>query len=194
MTIGIIVAISQLKASKKEALTRFKRETVVATLDILERKMVQTSSITETVFNHPSFLKAPAIDKNALKTSRANSTFNEEWLEWYVDYEQVEFVNLMADLLNQYELLAQYIFSGIMDEDLCYNMQGDHIIRSLEIIKEFWVEARKTEEDKTGEHIAMLYTRWSSRLEHDEHLKAHSALSTKLKSRTPTKSTKIIGL
>jgi hypothetical protein len=182
MLVGIAIALLQLRAFKTESETRFKRETIITTLTILEQKIDQIEKFYDAVYDHESADRMPQVTHKLVGYSKASSRFDDAWLEWYHHDDQVDFQNAVTNVVNSLEGLASYIFSGVTDEELCYKIDHRRVLYYIEATQAYWAEARDDDEHHVFEGIHNLYTLWTERMAHDDGQKALKAAKSKASS------------
>lgn len=168
---GIRAAWLQLKAFNDESETRFKRESIIISIDILEKKIDQIGESFYKAFEHPSHNTIPKHNHQFVGYSTASNNLSKEWLKWYQDPDQTEFFNHITDSLNHLETLSQYLFSGVADEEMCYKLEHSMILKFINDMMIYLVESRTTEDDALYEGIVNLHKTWTARLNHDVSLK-----------------------
>ncbi|MCU1752176.1 hypothetical protein [Pseudomonas sp. 6D_7.1_Bac1] len=179
--LGVAVAIYQLKAFKKEAKTRFQRETIAMSISILDRKLQSIEEYATNAFRESSYLDSPEFSGEIIGLSSAESTFNQEWLDWYESDDAIPFSHLVTLALNDMENFAHYIYSGITDEELCYKLEHNFILSNIEGFLPYIAHARDDEDHVVYESIARLYRDWSDKAAHDKTQKELKKIATKLK-------------
>lgn len=192
--VGIGIAIMQLKAFKAESETRFKRETIITTLTILEQKLEQISDFYDIAFEGDLTDSMPEAQHEQLGVSMASSRLDSKWVEWYHDEDQFDFNNSVTNLLNAIEGLASYIFSGVTDEELCYKLEHTRTMFYIDLTQEYWAECREHDDSALFEGIHNLQVLWSEKLNHDESQKALISASKIAKSNPRPKSQIILGV
>lgn len=164
---GIRAAWLQLKAANDESTIRFKRESIITSIEILERKMDQINASYCKAFELESAAEEPKHSSAIIGYSSTHNIFSEEWKEWYRDDDQVEFSNHITDSLNHLETLSQYVFSGVADEEMCYRLECAPVLKFINDMMFFLVEARTADDDPLYEGIVNLHQTWTARLHHD---------------------------
>lgn len=178
--LGAGIAIYQLKAFKEEAKIRFKRETIALSISILDRKLQSIEALTNQAFQDSSYQESPEFTGEIVGLSRAGSTFNQDWLDWYESDEAIPFFNYLVLVLNDIENFAHYIYSGITDEELCYRLEHYFILSNIESFLPYIAHAREEEDHVVYEGIAKLYRDWSDKAAHDKTQKELKKISTQL--------------
>jgi hypothetical protein len=164
---GIRAAWLQLKASNDESATRFKRESIITSIEILERKMDQINISFCKAFDLETSADEPEHPYEIIGYSSAHNIFTDDWKKWYYDADQTEFSNHITDSLNHLETLSQYVFSGVADEDMCYKLESTPILKFINDMMLYLVEARTTDDDPLYEGIVNLHQTWTAKLHHD---------------------------
>lgn len=190
---GIRAAWLQLKAFNVESETRFKRESIIISIDILEKKIDQIGESFYKAFEHPSCNTAPEHNQQFVGYSTASNTLSEEWLNWYRDSDQIEFFNHITDSLNHLETLSQYLFSGVADEEMCYKLEHSMILKFINEMMIYIVESRTTEDDPLYEGIVKLHKTWTARLNHDNSLKQLAQAQSNVNSHVRPKRAPVLG-
>lgn len=188
--IGIRAAWLQLKASNDESATRFKRESIIISIEILEKKMDQINTSYCKAFELEVAADEPEHPDTFIGYSSVHNVFPDEWKKWYYDLDQADFSNHITDSLNHLETLSQYVFSGVADEDMCYKLESTPILKLINSMMLYLVEARTSDDDPLYEGIVNLHQTWTARLHHDtsqkELIKAQqNAVARKAPERVP---------
>lgn len=192
LIIGVCATFLQLREFKKDSRTRFKRETIASTMDVLERKLTLISDNYCNAFSDPCYACSPP----PLQTtgySSANNTFDPEWLEWYISDERIEFRNKITDTLNNLESLAQYIYSGLTDEEMCFKLEHSVVIHYINELMPYIAQSREHDDDHLFESIVKLHADWTKKLDYDKTLKAQIKSNQILASNPRPRSEKPIG-
>ncbi|MGE7815908.1 DUF4760 domain-containing protein [Pseudomonas sivasensis] len=164
---GIRAAWLQLKAFNDESTTRFKRESIITSIEILEKKSDQINASFCKAFELESLAGAPKHLLPIIGYSSTHNTFSEEWKKWYYAEDQIEFSNHITDSLNHLETLSQYVFSGVADEEMCYKFECAPILKFINEMMLYIAEARTDDDDPLYEGIVNLHKTWTARLHHD---------------------------
>ncbi|PHN79927.1 DUF4760 domain-containing protein [Pseudomonas syringae] len=194
MLVGLAIGLLQLRAFKTESETRFKRETIITTLTILEQKIDAIDKFHEIAFGHESFDEMPEETYKHLGFSKSSSQFNPEWLAWYQHENQIDFQNAMTNALNSLEGLASYIFSGVTDEELCYKIDHHRVMYYIKTTQVYWAEARDDDDNHIYEGIHNLYKLWQQRMLHEDGQKELKAAKTKVSASPKPQSQNIYGV
>lgn len=192
--IGVIATFLQLLAFKKDSITRFKRETIITTMDILERKLVQISEHYGDAFSYPSYPESPQPNVEITGHSSKHNTFNPDWIAWYTHEDNLDFYNNISNTLNDLESLAQYIYSGVTDEEMCFKLEHTSVIYYINELLPYIVQSRSDDEDHMYENIVRLHKEWTAKLHHDKTRKELIRTTEALNANPRPKSEKPIGL
>lgn len=189
---GVIVGLFQIKEFKKEANTRFKRESILLSLEISERKLKAILALSLDFHNNYE-THGPVMTHQCTPPSAFSKEDRENWSVWYEDDSNNNAVNLVVDLLNELEGFAQYIHSGVVDEELCYQLQWAPILYQIELVYNYMSFFQTEQEEHTFENVLKLYNSWSEKSKYDATIKAHKKLTNDLNSTIRPKSTLPIG-
>jgi len=194
MLLGIAVGLFQLKLLKKDMSTRVSRESTLLSVSVMEEKFKELNNLIESTFNNDNFPDRPCFEGeiNGLDISKMNCS-NDFILEMESG-DHIKYENAICSCLCTLETLAQYINSGICDEEVCYKLEGPLFVSHVDFFKEFIALDRKSEDDRLFENIVSLHKRWLTRLEHDNLLKKSNEINNKLKNSQLPSPIKIIGL
>lgn len=191
---GIRATWLQLKAFNQETKTRFKRESIMTSIEVLERKLDQIETSYLNAFEHSSTADTPEHNISFIGYSKASNTIPQSWLDWYENNDQIKFKNHITDSLNHMETLSQYIFSGVADEDMCYKLEHTMILGLINDMMIYLVESRSSEDDMLYEGIVNLHQSWTARLHHDTSLKELTKAQQNFSARTRPKSKPVLGI
>lgn len=166
--LGIGAAWLQLKAFNKESTTRFKRESIVTSIEILERKLGQIAVTFCDAFEYPGYSKSPKPNSPMTGYSSIHNVLDQNWLDWYHHNNQTDFYNNITECMNHFETLSQYVFSGVADEEMCYKFEHALVLKYLDDLMPYIIESRVDDEDPLYEGIVHLHQTWTARLLHDK--------------------------
>jgi len=193
MLIGLVIGLYQLKYLKKDISVRVSRESILLSVSIMEDKFKELNKHTEKAFNDDHFPDRPFFEGKVAGFHRSTIESENDFLSQMESMEHSEFVNSIYDCLGSLETLAQYINSGVCDEEKCYRLEGPLFISHVDDLREFIAFERKNEDDNLYENIVSLYQLWAARLEHDNLLKKSNEINTKLKYSRKPRALKVIG-
>lgn len=189
--IAASIGIYQIKNFRKEAQVRFRRETVSITLEILDRKIKSLINLSHNALQR-DISDAPAFEHRFEGFNKEQIHCNPQWLQWYESDESLDFRNDVIDTLNEFDTLANYIYSGILDEDLCYSLESDYILHQLETFKPYIALLIQDKNSRLYANLVKLYCNWTDRFLHDKTKKEHDKLSKTLAEKPKPPTQKII--
>lgn len=192
LILGVAVGIFQLREFKKEALTRFRRESTLLSLEISERKIKSIIDLAYQ-FGCLSDQHAPVMVNKLTKSSDFDEKEVSLWNEWYDNDENNEAVNFSIDVLNELEAFAHYINSGIVDEELCYQLQWAPVLTNIELFYNYLSFFQLRGGEHVYEHVLLLHNSWSQKSKYDATMKAHHKLGNELKNTTRPEKKRPIG-
>lgn len=190
--LAALAVIYQIIEFRKEAKTRFTRETISTTLEILDRKIKSIEALCHEAFSKRGVITHP---KDSLKISGFcydKVICDPEWMEWYSSDEAVHFRNDIITILNEFETLANYIYSGIVDEDICYDLESYYVLSVFEDLIIFIALNIEEENSRLYTNLVKLYLNWTQRVALDKTTKNHEELSQALASMPKPKPHKIL--
>lgn len=190
---GLLVGMFQLRQFRNESLARFTRETINTSLSILDSKIREIASLEKKAFNCQEFLLLPEFEGEIKGYSANNIECTNEWLNIFNSEKCAEFYNLVMNVLNEIETLSQYIFSGITDEELCYQLEGSLILSYIDNLEVYMAAQRENEEDTLYENIIKLKRHWDEKSEHDIVSRKHRALSEAFKNLKRPSNIRVVG-
>lgn len=190
LLIGLIIGIYQIKYLKRDLSIRVSRESMLLSVSIMEDKFKDIRRVISDVSKEHFILEFNG-EVNGFEISTIVDKDN--WKEQYESDEYYEFRSSTKSCLNSLETLAQYIYSGICDEQLCYKLENTLFIDYVEYFQQYIAIARKNEDDPTYEHIIKLYYLWHKRLEHDNLSNDRNKINTKLSKVHKPNFLKVIG-
>lgn len=193
MFIGVIVAIVQLYFHRRESKIRFNRETITASMNILNTKLKAIHSATNELEELDSYHKVPFFEGEIRGFSKDNVTCTNECFTKFYDEDNKDHRSGVINVINELEALSQYILSGILNEELCYKLEGSHLLSFIEDYKHFIASERESDEDEFCEHLIKLYDLWSHKANHDKANKAHEKATEAIKKSKRPQALKIIG-
>lgn len=193
LVVGLFIAISQLKQLRKESDVRISREAKNLTLSLLERKLKEIGSSQDIIYGHDFYNEMPGFEGEINGFCKAKVNVKNNWLIVFESNDAIDFTSVIGNFLNELETLAQYILSGLVDEELSYKLEGELILNYINEYKLYIAVFRKSEEDKLYEHIIELNKIWSQKQAHDKLTNEHEKLASKLKSKIRPKSVGVIG-
>jgi len=194
LLIGLVVAIAQLYVFRKEAVIRFSRETINNSISILERKVKELRDAQDELWEVEKELDFPSYDGELSELSKNGFGESCEWLARLHHDDCMEIVNSATQLCNEIEVFAHYVFSGITDEDMCFDLQGTLFLAYMEDNKHYLAALRENGDDETYKSAVKLYELWSIKNEHNTALKEFSRSYHKLKGQKRPCAKKPIGL
>lgn len=193
MLAGLAIGILQLRHFKNEIRIRIDRESVLLSVSILEDKFKELSKLCSTAFNednHPDF---PVYTGKVNSFHRDGLQGDEDFITQMKSDQHRNFDSAIGDCLCCLETLAQYINSGICDEQKCYELEGPLFVSYVNDFQEFIAFDREHANDKLYENMISLYHRWTSRLEHDNLLEKSNEINSRLKNNPRPSYLPIIG-
>lgn len=193
MLIGVIVAIFQLYFHRKESKIRFNRETISASMNILNTKLKAIYSAVDELEKLDSYQEVPFFEGDIRGFNKDNVTCTNECFTKYNDEDNHDHKSGVINVINELETLSQYILSGILNEELCYKLEGSHILSFIEDYKHFIALERESDEDEFYQHLIKLYDLWFHKANHDKATKAHEKATEAIKKSKRPKALKIIG-
>jgi len=205
MFLGIIIAIRQLHFIKKEANQRFTRETILISLNMLDKKTEHLSKLQDLLWDAEANAEAetkedaqenepaPEFDGKIDTIYIGGINNSDNWLSWLQTDEAYDVLYNAITLCNELESISHYIYSGIIDEEMCFNLQGNLIISYIESNLHYIAQSRKTHESSTYEGIIKLYSDWHNKIKRDTLVKKHKKLSQEIKDTPKPTNVKVIG-
>lgn len=190
--IAALAVIYQIIEFRKEARTRFTRETISTTLEVLDRKIKSLEALTHAAFTKDDARNIPQQGLVVEGYCKSKVKCDPSWLKWYFSEEGLEFRNDIIDTLNEFETLAHYIYSGIVDEDLCYNLESFYILTILKDLQPFIALSIDEEHSGLYKNLVKLHTNWTQRFSLDETTKNHDELTRTLAKMPNPKTQKVI--
>ncbi|MNJ49260.1 hypothetical protein D3C77_444790 [compost metagenome] len=188
----VIVALLQIKAFKEEARTRFKREIIAASISVLESKLLSIANHYERAHNDECESTPPDFKGDIVDVKYSTSFFDSEWLEWYENHSEAKFRNSINSTINEIEILANYIYSGITDEELCYKLERHSILGYIQDLLPYIAFARTDDRLVVYENTVKLYIDWSNKVEHDKSQNQLKAIEEQLQKQKRPDSVKSI--
>lgn len=177
LLIGLIIGIYQIKYLKRDLSIRVSRESMLLSVSMMEDKFKDISRVINNASSNHLILEFDG-EVNGFDMSTIVDKGN--WKDQYYSDKYYEFNSSIKSCLSSLETLAQYIFSGICDEQLCYKLENTQFINYVEYFQQYIAIARKNEDDPIYEHIVKLYYLWHKRLEHDNLSNERNKINTKL--------------
>lgn len=173
MFVGVIVAIIQLYTHRKETKVIFERETISSSLNILDTKLKGIYSACEELEKLESYQHIPVFEGEVRGLDKTKVTCTNDCLIKFYHEDYFDHLCGVTVILNELETLSQYILSGILNEELCYKLEGNHFLQYIEDYKPFIACERNSEEDPFCENLVKLYDLWSSKAAHDKAIRIH---------------------
>lgn len=193
MLLGIIVGVFQIFYFKKDMSIRVTREATLMSLSVLEKKINELNDYWEFAFDDERFPDRPGFEGEVNGLYLSKLVCSNDFVAKMNAPEHMRFSNAITRCLWCLENLAQYINSGICDEEKCYKLEGPVVVSYVESLKEFIALDRESEDDHVYENIVSLYNIWVVRLEHDNLLKKSQEIKSKLDNAQRPAPLKIIG-
>lgn len=193
MLIGVIVAIIQLYFHRRESKIRFERETINSSINILDFKFKAIHNANDELEKLDSYNEVPFFEGEVKGLNKASVTCTNDFFTKYYDDDNHDHKTGVINVLNELETLSQYILSGVLDEELCYKLEGSHFLHYVEDYKHFIACERVIEEDECYAHLVKLYKLWSDKATHDNATKAHQKALHDVKQSKRPEPLKIIG-
>ena len=188
---GLVIAIFQLRQLKNDSNVKISRESMINSLSILERKLSKISKAHMKSFYNEEYATLPKFDGNEEALCRESSKCSKEWEESFRN--TTTFFYLVVDSLNHLEVLSQYILSGVLDEEKCYELEGSSLLNYLSDFQPYFSVLRPNSESKIYNNLVTLYKLWKQKSEHDLLTSEHNKIQSKLSISQRPHALKIIG-
>lgn len=193
MLLGVVVGIYHIKHLKRDISIRISRESTLLSVSVMEKKFNELSDFIDAAFNDDKYPDRPYFEGEVTGFHRATINCTNDFIKDMESGDHIKFENSISSCLCCLETLAQYINSGICDEERCYKLEGPLFVSYVEYFRAFIALDRKDADDHLYENIVSLYKLWTARLEHDNLLKKSNEINNKLKNIQKPNSLKIIG-
>lgn len=193
MLIGLVIGLYQLKYLKKDIATRVSRESTLLSVSIMEDKFKELSKLVLVAFNNEKFPYIPEFEGNVSGFIKSDIDCENDWLQEMESGQHSDFEQAVTDCLCCLETMAQYINTGICDDEKCYKLEGPLFIHYVDDLKEHIAFDRENKDDKLYENIISLYQLWSNRLNHDKLLKKRTEINSELIATKRPRALKVIG-
>ena len=115
------------------------------------------------------------------------------WLEEFENEDNIDLQNAAIEYFNNFETLAQYILSGIADEELCYKLDGRYILELIQDDLAYLAAIRDDEPNTTYKTLEKLYRLWSEKSDHDKAQRELHDSAKKYNSFKRPRSLKVVG-
>lgn len=178
--------VNQLLLTRSEIAIRFKRESILLSLDLCEKgiKKINLSHkkyheiISKNKYNHYQ-RKLNTFDKSSFDKNCA-------WLDSFFNDDNVMIHDAAVDVLNELEVFAHYALSGVLDEPFAYNAEGDIYISIMKDMKPCIAAIRDSHDSSNLAKSIKLYGMWEKKKEKE-------SLEDKLSTIGEIKQTKMLG-
>ncbi|WP_085297595.1 DUF4760 domain-containing protein [Cognaticolwellia mytili] len=188
---GLVIAIFQLRQLKNDSNVKISRESMINSLSILERKRGEITKSHMKAFSNEGYATIPKFDGDEKALCRESSKCSKEWEDSFRN--STIFFYLVVESLNHLEVLSQYILSGVLDEEKCYELEGSSLLNYLTDFQPYFSVLRPNSESKVYTNLVTLYKLWKEKSEHDLLTSEHSKIQSKLSVSQRPHALKIIG-
>lgn len=180
LVIGVVIAIFQLKAFRSEATTRFSRESIQISLSLLDRKLSDINKMQVNVWSVQKKHNIGWFNGRVDDLNKDGISQDIQWINWMNSEESREISDLVFELLNEVENFTHYIYSGLVDEQLCFELEGSRVLKFIDFNKQYIAYARESNSDTTYNGIVRLYEEWSAKEKHTKLISARNHINNKI--------------
>jgi hypothetical protein len=191
MLIALFIGLVQLQIVRKDIAAKYKRECLNTTLSIFDKKIPKIIDLEKEYYE----IALTEVQSNFTHKMRTFD-FNElpkgdKWVTEFLESENT--FNTAIDLLNEIELLARVILSGMADEDFAYKAENTFYIELIERFKPHITVLRDIDHPNLYDVTIELYDRWINRRKLDNVHKQFEQSVVQLNSVSPVKKIRGIG-
>ncbi|MFZ6820043.1 DUF4760 domain-containing protein [Undibacterium sp. Ji22W] len=166
MLVTLLIGLAQLWLVRKDIAAKYKRECLNTTLNIFDQKIPKIVELQRKLYEIED-------EGNVSDFNYEMKTFNFRDLPdgntWITEFQSSPKMRHAAiNLLNEIELLARVILSGMADEDFAYKAENVFYIETVSQFKSHIAFFRDPAHPNTYEVIIELYERWSKRRKIDD--------------------------